>query len=141
MVKPEKPELVPADQRTRQNLLIIVAAYLLFLVWLEPLIDFLLSFDPLAADPLAMAGLNRKKILYASAAFAAARSVPIGLFFWLGYRIVTSASIPPARMKFPLTVQKIKGRQARMFGLLLMSICMFLIYWEMMQLSRKLLLF
>lgn len=138
-MKPEKPELVPADQRTRQNLLIIVAVYLLFLVWLEPLIDFLLSFDPLAADPFAMAGLNQKKIRYASVAFAAARSVPIGLFFWLGYRIVASASLPPARMKFPITVHKIKGKQARMFGLLLMGICMFLIYWEMAQLSRKLL--
>lgn len=138
-MRPEKPELVPADKRIRQNLLIVVAAYLLFLVWLEPLLDFLLSFDPLASDPFAMAGLNRKKMLYTSVAFAAARSVPIGLFFWLGYRIVASASLPPARMKFPVTVHKIKGKQARMFGLLLMSVCMFLIYWEMVQLSRKLL--
>jgi len=138
-MRQEKPELVPADKRTRQNLLIVVAAYLLFLVWLEPLLDFLLSFDPLASDPFAMAGLNRKKMLYTSVAFAAARSIPIGLFFWLGYRIVASACLPPARMKFPVTVHKIKGKQARMFGLLLMSVCMFLIYWEMVQLSRKLL--
>ncbi len=135
----QKPELIPADRRTRQNLLIIAAAYVLFLVWLEPLIDFLLSLDPLAVDPFAMAGLNQKKIQYSSAAFAAARSVPIGLLFWLGYRILASASIPPARMKFPFQVHKIKGKQARLYGLLLMGISMFLIYWEMVQLSRKLL--
>ena len=139
-MRPEKPELVPADKQARQNLLILLAAYLLLLVWLEPLIDFLLSFDPVAADPFSMGAMNEKKMLYAAVAFATARSVPIGLFFWLGYRILTSASIPPARMKFPISVHKIKGKQAKMFGLLLMGICMFLIYWEMVQLSRKLLL-
>jgi len=138
-MRQDKPELIPADKRTRQNLLIIIAVYILFLVWLEPLIDFLLSFDALASDPLAMAGLNRKKMYFASVAYATARSVPIGLLFWLGYRIVASARIPPARMKFPITLHKIQGKQARMYGLLLMGICMFLIYWEMVQLSRKLL--
>lgn len=134
----EKPEIIPGDKQTRQNLLIILALYILVLVWLEPLIDFLLSLDPMSADPLAMADLNTKKILIASVAYAAMRALPIGLFFWLGYRIVASARIPPARMKFPMAVQKIKGRQARLFGLLLMSVCLFLIYWEMVQLSRKL---
>lgn len=138
-MKRDKPEIVPGDKHTRQNLLIIIAAYILCLVWLEPLIDFLLGFDPLASDPLAMTGLNQKKILYASVAYAAARSVPIALFFWLGFRIVASASLPPARMKFPFTMQRIRGRQARMFGLLLMGICLFLIYWEMVEVSRKLL--
>lgn len=137
-MRQEKPEIIPADRQTRQNILIIAAAYLLFLVWLEPLIDFLLSFDPQAADPFAMTGLNRKKIMYSSVAFAAARSVPIGLLFWLGYRIVASASIPPARMKFPISVIKIKGKRARLYGLLLMGVCMFLVYWEMVQLSRRL---
>ncbi len=136
-MKREKLELVPADKRTRQNLLILIAIYILLLVWLESLIDFLLSFDPMAADPFAMAALNQKKVEYTSVVFAAARSVPIGLLFLLGYRIQTSASIPPARMKFPITVHKIKGKQAQMFGVLLMGICMFLIYWEMVQLSRK----
>lgn len=135
----DKPEIIPGDKRIRQNLVIIIAVYILLLVWLEPLIDFLLSFDPLSADPLAMASLNQKKMQYAAVAYAAVRSVPIGLFFWLGYRIVASASLPPARMKFPFTVQRIKGRQARLFGLLLMGVSLFLIYWEMVQLSRKLL--
>ena len=135
----EKPEWVPADRRTRQNLLILIALYILLLVWLEPLIDFALSFDPVSADPFAMGELNRRKLIYVATALAAVRSVPIGLFFWLGYRIIASASIPPARMKFPITVQRIKGRQARLYGLLLMSICLFLLYWEMVQLSRKLL--
>lgn len=139
MAKPEKPEIVPGDKPLRQNLLIILAVYILFLLWLEPLIDLLLSLDPQAADPFALADLNQKKRLYAAVAYAAARSAPIGLLFWVGYRIVASASIPPARMKFPFTLVRIKGRQARWYGLLLMGICMFLIYWEMVQLSRKVL--
>ena len=138
-MRQQRPEIVPADRRTRQNLLILFAAYLLLLLWLEPLIDFLLSLDPMAGDPLAMAGLDKKKVLYTSVVFAAVRCIPISLFFWLGYRILTSATIPPARMKFPITVQKIRGKQARMFGIVLMSLCMLLICWEMAQLSRKIL--
>lgn len=136
-MRPEKPEFIPGDSQVRQNWLIIVACYVLFLIWLEPLIDFLLSFDPVAANPFAMAGMNEKKLRYASVAYAAARSLPIGLLFWLGYRMVTSARIPPARMKLPFTVQKVKGRQARLFGLLLMGVSLFLLYWEMVQLSRN----
>ena len=136
----ERPEFIPGDRQVRQNWLIIIAIYVLFLVWLEPLIDFLLSFDPLAVDPLAMAGLNEKKRFYASVAYGACRSLPIGLLFWLGYRMVSSARIPPARMKLPFTVQKVKGRQARLIGLLLMGISLFLLYWEMVQLSRNILL-
>lgn len=139
-MKQQRPEIIPGDRQVRQNWLIIGAIYLLFLVWLEPLIDFLLSFDPLAVDPLAMAGLNEKKMQFASVAYAAARSLPIGLLFWLGYRIITSASIPPARMKFPFSVQKVKGRQARLYGLLLVGVSLFLLYWEMVQLSRRVLL-
>ena len=133
------PEFISGDRQARQNWLIILAAYILLLIWLEPLLDFLLSFDPLAADPFAMSGLNAKKRQLASVAYAAARSLPLGLLFWLGYRIVTSASIPPARMKLPFTVQRQKGRQARLIGLLLMGISLFLLYWEMVQLSRTVL--
>ena len=133
----KRPEFVPADRRARQNWLIITALYVLGLIWLEPLLDFLLSFDPAAADPFAMSGLNEKKRQLAATAYAAARSLPIGVIFWLGYRIITSACIPPARMKLPFMVQKVRGRQARLFGLLLVGISLFLLYWEMVQLSRK----
>ncbi len=138
-MRPEKPEIIPGDRQSRQNWLIIIACYVLFLVWLEPLIDFLLGFDPLAADPFAMADLNEKKMRVASVAYAAVRSLPIGLIFWLGYRILASARIPPARMKLPFTVVKVKGRQARLYGLLLMGVSLFLLYWEMVQLSRYIL--
>lgn len=138
MQKPKKPEIVPGDKRLRQNLLIVIALYLLFLLWLEPMLDFMLSL--VNNDPLALGNLNSRKIAVASVAYAIARSVPIALFFWLGYRIVLSASLPPGKMKFPFTVPRIKGKQAKMFGFLLMGICVALIYFEMVQLSRKLVL-
>ncbi|MDH5447091.1 MAG: hypothetical protein OEY52_16200 [Gammaproteobacteria bacterium] len=139
-MRQKRPEFVPGDKQVRQNWLIFIAFYILFLIWLEPLVDFLLSFDPTAVDPFAMSGMNEKKMRYASIAYAATRSLPVGLMFWLGYRVVTSARIPPARMKLPFTVQKVKGRQARVFGLLLMGVSLFLLYWEMVQLSRTILI-
>lgn len=130
-------ERVPADKATRLTALIVIAAYLLLLLWLEPLIDLLLSLDPTLADPLAMTSLNEKKILYSSMAFATVRSLPLAMLLWLGYRVASSAGFPPAGMKFPIAVSKMTGRPARMFGIVLMGIGIFLIYWEMLQFSRK----
>lgn len=139
-MKPDRPEIIPGDRQARQNWFIIAACYILFLIWLEPLIDFLLGFDPMAADPFSMAGLNEKKRQVASVAYTAVRCLPIGLLFWLGYRILASARIPPARMKLPFTVVVVKGRQARLYGLLLVGVSLFLLYWEMVQLSRAIMI-
>ena len=135
MRKKQPPEIIPGDKNLRQNLLLILAAYILLLIWLEPLIDFLLSFDPLSDDPLSINILNQRKILVSKVAFAIMRSIPIALFFWLGYRTVLSASLPPARMRFPFTVVRIKGRQAKMFGVLIMLVCLILFSREMVLLA------
>ena len=138
MRKKQPPEIVPGDKGLRQNLLLLLAAYILLLIWLEPLIDFLLSFDPLSDDPLAMNALNQRKIMMSKVAFAIMRSVPIALFFWVGYRSVLSASLPPARMRFPFTVVRIKGKQAKMFGVLIMIVCLILFSHEMVLLAGSL---
>ena len=137
--KKEKPEIIPGDKTLRQSLLLVVAAYILFLIWLEPLIDLLLSLDPASGDPLSINALNQRKVTVSNVAFAITRSAPMMIFFWIGYRAVLSASLPPPKMKFPFTVVRIKGKSAKMFGFLLMTICMVLIYIEMVQLSHKLL--
>ena len=138
MRKKQPPEIIPGDKTLRQNLLLILAAYILLLIWLEPLIDFLLSFDPLYDDPLSINTLNQRKILVSKVAFAIMRSVPIALFFWVGYRTVLSASLPPARMRFPFTVVRIKGKQAKMFGVLIMLVCLILFSREMVLLAKNL---
>ncbi len=114
------PEIVPGDKNTRWRLAITVAAYTLWLLWLEPLIDFLLTTT--SSDPLNVIALNHAKRQVAGMAYSLSRLLPILFFLWLGYRIITSASLPPARMKFPFTVVRITGRNARMFGLLCMGI-------------------
>ena len=118
MKKP--PEIVAGDKDMRWRVLLALAVYVLWLLWLEPLIDLLLTVT--AGDPLDVASLNQTKIRVAGMAYSLSRLLPILLFLWVGYRIVTSASLPPARMKFPFTVVRIKGRNAKMFGLLCIGI-------------------
>ncbi|MDH5179454.1 MAG: hypothetical protein OEZ39_02140 [Gammaproteobacteria bacterium] len=136
MRKPERPELIPGDKAVRQHLLIMLALYILLLIQLEPIIDWLLLLPFLNPDPLDLVSLNQRKLEAAAVTYALARVIPVSLFFWLGYRIVTSARLPPARMKFPFTVPLIKGKQAKMFGLLLITISLILIYLEMVWLTR-----
>ena len=118
MKKP--PEIVPGDKDMRWHVLIASAGYILWLLWLEPLIDLLLTAT--VSDPLNVINLNRAKIKIAGMAYSLSRMLPILLFLWIGYRIITSASLPPAKMKFPFTVVRIKGRNAKMFGLLCVGI-------------------
>ncbi|MFO7602977.1 MAG: hypothetical protein R6X06_04080 [Gammaproteobacteria bacterium] len=114
MKKP--PEIVPGDRELRWKVLLAVALYILWLLWLEPLIDVLLTAS--ISDPLAIARLDAAKVRVAGMAYSLTRILPIALFLWIGYRIVASARLPPARMRFPFTVVRIEGRNARMFGLL-----------------------
>lgn len=113
-------EIVPGDKDMRWRVLMVLAIYILWLLWLEPLIDWLLTL--FVADPLNLATLNKDKIRLAGLAYSFSRMLPTLLFLWIGYRIIASASLPPARMKFPFTVVRIKGRTAKMFGLLCIGI-------------------
>lgn len=114
------PEIVPGDKDLRWHVLIALAAYILWLLWLESLIDLLLTAT--VTDPLNVANLNKTKIQVAGMAYSLSRMLPILLFLWIGYRTITSASLPPSRMKFPFAVVRIKGRNAKMFGLLCVGI-------------------
>lgn len=125
----KKPvEIVPGDKDTRWRFLLALAVYVLWLLWLEPLIDWLLT--SMVVDPLNVASLNQTKIRVAGMAYSLTRMLPILLFLWIGYRVVTSASLPPARMKFPFTVVRITGRTARMFGLLCIGISLLVLARE-----------
>lgn len=114
------PEIVAGDKDMRWRVLMALAVYILWLLWLEPMIDWLITTT--IADPLNVASLNQTKVRVAGMTYSLSRMLPILLFLWIGYRIVASASLPPTRMKFPFTVVRIKGRTARMFGLLCIGI-------------------
>ena len=124
-MKKQPPEIITGDKEVRWRLLLTLALYILWLLWLEPLIDRLLLL--VVADPLNVTHLNQLKIRVAGLAFSLSRMLPTLLFLWLGYRVLTSASLPPARMRFPFTVVRIKGRTAKMFGLLCITISLLVI--------------
>lgn len=125
MRQKKRPEIVPGDKELRWQVLLALGLYILWLLWLQPLIDWLLL--QVVADPLNVTHLNQLKIRVAGLAFSMSRMLPTLLFLWIGYRVVTSASLPPAKMRFPFTVLRIKGRTAKMFGLLLITISLLVI--------------
>ena len=136
-MRKQEPEFIQADIPLRKTLFILIALYILFLLWLEPMIDLLLSFLYNSDDPLGIPELNQQKIVVAGMAFAMARSLPMIFLIWFAYRGIMSARMPPARMRFPFTVNVIKGKHARMFAMLLISVCLLLIYHEFYLLSHS----
>ena len=135
MKKP--PEMVPADKSVRLNFYLAVASYILLTISLEQIIDFILLAGLDQNDAEAIAVMNKRKVIIANMAFTVIRVLPMLLFAWLGYRILASAKIPPARMKLPFTVPLIKGKNARMVGILILTLSLFLISQDLVYLAQK----
>lgn len=130
-MKQNKPEIIQGDKGLAKSWLIVIALYLLLLVWLEPLIDFILMQMPLAPTDEAIAALNQKKLYMTGIAFGVARSLPIMLFLWLGWLIVRGQRLPPKGLRMPLTVQVIKGRKAAMIGMVMVALALLLLLREL----------
>jgi len=125
-----KPQFIPADKTLRKNCLILIALYILLLIWLEPIIDYILALTPWDGSHQGMIALNERKAYIVSNAFGIARSLPILIFFWLGYKINQAQRLPPKGMRLPLTVILIEGPKARMLGITLMVVAMLLLLRE-----------
>ena len=125
-----KDEFVPGDRQVGKNWLIVFFLYILLLLWLEPLIDFLLSMNPPDKELGAIKAFNEQKAYIATVVFGVARSLPILLFLWVAYRILLSARIPPKGMKVPFTVKLIKGQNARMAGMSMIALSLLLLFRE-----------
>jgi len=131
MQRKDDEEFETGDRRTGKNWLIIFFLYVLCLLWLEPLIDFLLSLNPPDTELAAINAFNNHKIHIAKIAFGIARSLPIILFLWLAHRSIISARIPPKGMKIPFTVKLIKGQQAKMAGVSMITLGLILLFREL----------
>jgi len=131
MQRRDDDEYLDGDRRTGKNWLIIFFLYVLCLLWLEPLIDFLLSLNPPDTELAAINAFNNHKIHIAKIAFGIARSLPIILFLWLAYRSIVTERIPPKGMKIPFTVKLIKGLQAKMVGVSMITLGMILLFREL----------
>lgn len=130
-MKKDKEEFVNADKETGKNWLIFFFVYVLVLLWLEPLIDALLSLAPPDKELGAIQAFNEKKKYIATLAFGIARSLPILLFLWLAYRVMLTGRVPPKGMKIPFTIKVIKGEQAKMAGLSMIALALILLFREL----------
>ncbi|MGD8570765.1 MAG: hypothetical protein PVJ39_21945 [Gammaproteobacteria bacterium] len=124
-------EFVQGDPQVGKTWLILFFLYILLLLWLEPLIDFLLSLNPPDKELEAIQAFNEQKTYIATIAFGIARSLPILLFLWVAYRILLSGRIPPKGMKVPFSVKVIKGQNARMAGMSMIALSLLLLLREM----------
>jgi hypothetical protein len=127
----EEQKVIPGDKRVRQICLITLALYVLLLVIIEPVIDLSLSREFTPGGEIAdISTLEARKSYISAVAYGAARSLPALFFLWLGYYILRGRRIPPHGMKFPFTVRLIKGRDAMMFGVLVIGAAVMLLYRE-----------
>jgi len=127
----KKPEIILADKQLQKSCLILAALYVLLLLWLEPLIDFLLMQMPLDRSHEAIVALNQKKAYVSSIAFGVMRSLPILLFVWLGLQIMGTMRLPPKGMRLPITVMLIEGQKARLIGMVMMAVGLLLLLREL----------
>lgn len=132
----KEPEIEYGDKSLRLNLALFIAGYFLLAVVLQPLIDFLLVPDPAAANPYQVMELADDKKQLTGYIYSLWRMLPILFFLWYGWRIIASLRMPPAGMRSPFTVRVLRGKQARMFGMLLILVALLLFYRELLTLIR-----
>lgn len=122
LMQRQKPEIQQGDAQLRYYLLLFAGVYVLFLIWLNPLLDFLLRLDPELASPMALEELNQYKKTLGAVISGMVLGLPLMYAMYFGWRVYASARMPPARMRFPFTVPVIKSMQARMFGALIIFV-------------------
>ena len=110
------PEIIPADKSIRLNFYILAASYVLLLLLIEPIISYLLLFDVNQLNLSLINELSEKKERLTL------RMLPLLVFAWFGYRILSSAKLPPARMKLPFAVPLKKGKDAKVIGLFIIGL-------------------
>ncbi|MDH5368688.1 MAG: hypothetical protein OEW99_10475 [Gammaproteobacteria bacterium] len=135
-------EIVKGEKSLRLNLYLIIASYLLLIILVEPAIDFfLLSFFE-AKNVGYIDQLNKLKLVVSSIIYTVIGSIPAIFATWFGYRIVASSKLPPVllsgKTRFPFTVVVIKGRIAKMFGVLTIIISLVLIFQLFLHLVKVL---
>ncbi|NOY71235.1 MAG: hypothetical protein GXP14_02490 [Gammaproteobacteria bacterium] len=124
------PEYIPASRSTQQNWLICIAIYVLFLLWVEPIIDGLLTWNFIVPEQAQLDLLNKKKRYITDVTFGIARSLPLLLFLWFGWQVFVSQSLPPKKIKMPFAVYRLEGVKVRMYGMLIILLSLVLLFRE-----------
>ena len=124
-------EIVEGDKSLRLNFYISVATFLLLIISVEPIIDFILLsfFDK--NTPALIEYINKIKLVVSTLIYTVIGLIPAFYASWFGYRVVASSKLPPVllsgKTRFPFTVVVIKGKHAKMFGILIIVVSVVLI--------------
>ena len=124
-------EIVEGDKSLRLNFYISVATFLLLIISVEPVIDFILLsiFDK--NTPALIEYINKIKLVVSTLIYTVIGLIPAFYASWFGYRVVASSKLPPVllsgKTRFPFTVVVIKGKHAKMFGVLIIVVSVVLI--------------
>lgn len=135
MKKP--PEIIPADQSIKLNFYIFIAAYILLLLLLEPVIDYFLLFDVKDSNLMLINKADQMKMAITPIAYGMLRMFPLLLAAWFGYRILSSAQLPPARMRLPFAVPLQRGRSAKVLGLSIISLSLLFVAQNIVYVTRQ----
>lgn len=141
----QKPvEVIQGDKSLRLTIYLILAFYILLLLLVNPALNFLLQLDIGPLKTLSIAELNKQKLHIATIIYTALAILPFIFFTWYGYRILASAKIPAllhsGRTRFPFTVVVIRGRNAKMFAILIITVSLMLIFQIFLYLAKNILL-
>ena len=133
-------EIIQGEKSLRLNLYLIIASYLLLIISVEPVIDFfLLSFFE-EKNIGYIDQINKVKLVVSTIIYTVIGVIPAIFAMWFGYRIVASSKLPPVllsgKTRFPFTVVAIKGRTAKMFGVLTIVISLVLIFQLLLYLIK-----
>jgi len=129
----KKPvEIIQGEKPLRLTLYISVASYLLLVISIEPAIDFILLSLFEQKDPYSIEHLNKLKLILSALLYSLLAFIPAIFATWFGYRIIASSKLPPVllsgKTRFPFTIVVIKGKPAKMFGVLIIVVSLVLIF-------------
>lgn len=137
-------EIIQGEKSLRLNLYIIVTSYILLIISIEPLINFILLSTFEQKSPDFIDHLNKVKLIVSTLIYTALGLIPALYTSWFGYRVIASSKLPPVlrsgKARFPFTVIVIKGKTAKMFGYLLIFISFVLILQLALHASKVLFL-
>ena len=124
-------EIIEGDKSLRLNLYIVIATFILLVISVEPVIDFILLSIYEQNSPVMLEHINRLKLTVSTIVYTLVGLIPAFYASWFGYRVIASSKLPPVllsgKTRFPFTVVVIKGRPAKMFGILIIVVAMILI--------------
>lgn len=129
----KKPvEIIQGDKTLRLNLYVITASYVLLIILIEPLIDFILLSIFEQKNLAVIEQLNKLKLIVSTLIYTVVGLIPAFYASWFGYRVFASSKLPPVlvpgKTTFPFTVVVIKGKSAKMFGVLIFIVALVLIF-------------